>query len=278
MCREDAVQVGDFMLHERLLVGVNPTIDGFKDSPDSTYAVVVKEDTATASVGDESCSETGIRASEDDHSEASFSTPVNSPPTSPCGSGATTPRTAPASPQPPPHRDHSGDSSPMSRHTPEAIFNPELTRMRMLNMLVLDPLEVARQLTMSDWLAFQRLGPSSLLHEAWSNKNRAKAKAARKAAADGDDNFEDSDSQEDGPNMDPITILLRRSSLSYWVASEVLSWPGGQAAQANVLKRFIAVAAHLLKLRNFHSLFCLSLGLQLNPLTRCKELWSQLPS
>jgi len=135
---------------------------------------------------------------------------------------------------------------------PKSIVSNNTYLSTSLTFLDIHPVEIARQLTLIDFNLFCKILPSDFSNQAWSK----------------------SDSKERVPNL--ITLINRSNTLSYWVATEILS-SNNIKHRATVLKRFITIAEILFKFNNFNTLMAVILGLNLGSIQRLKKTWEILP-
>lgn len=67
-----------------------------------------------------------------------------------------------------------------------------------------------------------------------------------------------------------ITMIRRINSVAHWVATVILSYER-KDERAAVMKHFVLIASHLLKLKNFSSFMGVMSGLNMSPVTRLRE-------
>lgn len=118
-----------------------------------------------------------------------------------------------------------------------------------LLLLDIEPLELARQITLAEYDIFRRISPSEFYRKAWEKKDRA-------------------------PNVN--ALIVRFNLLSYWVASEILSAVDAKARQATIT-RFLETVRHLLELGNFNGIVEITAGLNLSVVQRLKPDWKAVP-
>jgi son of sevenless-like protein len=63
--------------------------------------------------------------------------------------------------------------------------------------------------------------------------------------------------------------------MSSWLQAEIVACDTLNK-RAQMLKRFIRIAEHLMALNNFNSLFAMYCGLGANPIFRLKKTWAEL--
>lgn len=135
--------------------------------------------------------------------------------------------------------------------SPAPIFS-RIVSGKSLNLLDIQPLEFARQLTIMEANAFQRIKPAECLNKAWLQTNAPTPLA---------------------PNIQKVTSMHNRTSL--WCSSLILQ-QGDPKSRASVIKYFIKVATELRTLNNFASMASVIAGLNLSPISRLRLSWAQL--
>jgi RasGEF domain/RasGEF N-terminal motif len=137
-----------------------------------------------------------------------------------------------------------------SRGTPAtaaAVVLPP-KRMDKVELLSLQPLEVAQQMSLIEFALFRAIQP----HECLPRGSRGKA-----------------------PSVE--AIISRFNLVSNWVATEVLM-PTSTKQRVAVLKHFVQVALKCRALNNFNTLLEITAGLNMAPVRRLKKTWLSLPS
>jgi len=117
--------------------------------------------------------------------------------------------------------------------------------------LVLNELEIARQLTLIEFRLFQRIQSSELLFQSW-NKETLKPRA---------------------PNI--MGMIERSNKISLWVASLIL-WFSKMKERSNIVTKLVNIAQHVYELRNFNTLFGLLAGLTYSSISRLKYTWNDV--
>jgi len=117
--------------------------------------------------------------------------------------------------------------------------------------LVLNELEIARQLTLIEFRLFQRIQSSELLFQSW-NKETLKPRA---------------------PNI--MGMIERSNKISLWVASLIL-WFSKMKDRSNIVTKLVNIAQHVYELRNFNTLFGLLAGLTYSSISRLKHTWNDV--
>ncbi|KAJ7712427.1 ras guanine nucleotide exchange factor domain-containing protein [Mycena metata] len=118
-----------------------------------------------------------------------------------------------------------------------------------LKLLDIDPLELARQLTIMESQLYQRIRPMECLQR------------AREARTE---------------NIDNITVVIQTSNkIALWVAESVLSKEDSRR-RASAVKHLISVADRCRLLNNFSTMAAITAGLNTPPIRRLKRTWEQV--
>lgn len=149
-----------------------------------------------------------------------------------------------------------GDSTAQARRvvmgavlpSPAPIF-PRIMSGKPLFILDIQPLELARQLTIMEANSFQRIKTAECLNKAWQHD------------------------QASAPNITHITTLHNR--MASW-CGELILQQGDPKSRATLIKYFIKVVSELRTLNNFASMASVIAGLNLSPISRLKQSWAQL--
>ncbi|OCF40495.1 hypothetical protein I317_05665 [Kwoniella heveanensis CBS 569] len=118
---------------------------------------------------------------------------------------------------------------------------------RQLRLTDVAPLEIARQLTIIEFLHFQRIKPSECLNRAWADENTGSINA---------------------PNV--RNVILTANRMAGWVALHILSSKDTRQ-RATAMKILIQVAVECRNLNNFSSMAGIVAGLNSAPITRLKR-------
>ena len=129
---------------------------------------------------------------------------------------------------------------------PPEIFSESLT------IFDVDPLELARQLSLLEFQCYSAIRPSELLNLAWS-KPKLKHRS---------------------PNI--LWMISRFNNVSMWVATLCIT-PETCAQRSNVMRYFIDVCEELSKLNNFNTLMAICAGLNNASVTRLKHSRAEIP-
>ncbi|KAH9814855.1 ras guanine nucleotide exchange factor domain-containing protein [Melampsora americana] len=145
---------------------------------------------------------------------------------------------------------------PSSKLLPVPSGNPPPTivprNTRKIKFLDIDPLELARQLSLVESKLFCQIQVNECLGKAWP-KEFAK---------------------EGTPH---ITAMIDMSNaLTRWVAETILSQPE-QKKRANTIKHFILIAERCRNLNNFSTLMQIIAGLNSTPIYRLRRTWETIP-
>ncbi|CAG8534743.1 7445_t:CDS:10, partial [Diversispora eburnea] len=123
--------------------------------------------------------------------------------------------------------------------------------MRKLKFLDLDPLEIARQLTIIESRLYNKIKPVECLNKAWSKS-------------------EDEKNDDEEPAQNIKAMIVNR-----WVAESILNQPEVKKRCA-LIKHFVAVADKCRSLNNFNSLTAIISGLNSAPIHRLKRTWEMV--
>ncbi|KAK8854953.1 hypothetical protein IAR55_003693 [Kwoniella newhampshirensis] len=129
--------------------------------------------------------------------------------------------------------------------SPPAPLVPRVTG-RQLRLTDISPLEIARQLTIIEFVHFQRIKPSECLNRAWA--------------------------EEGGSSLAPNVrnVILTANRMAGWVALHILSSKDVRQ-RATAMKILIQVAVECRNLNNFSSMAGIIAGLNSAPITRLKR-------
>jgi len=122
---------------------------------------------------------------------------------------------------------------------------------RLINILDLNPIEIARQLTISEFGIFQKITGEELLALGWNKSSK----------------------EWTAPNISEI--ISRSNMMTDWVATLILRVENIKE-RAKLLKHFINVADACLKINNFNTLFEIMMALISNPVHRLKKTWEAI--
>ncbi|GAA5911589.1 hypothetical protein JCM6882_008046 [Rhodosporidiobolus microsporus] len=131
---------------------------------------------------------------------------------------------------------------------PGALPQPIVPRnLKKFKLTDLEPLELARQLTIMDSRLFQRITPQECLSKAWP--------------------------KEFGNEAPNISAMIDMSNaVTRWVTETILAQEDLKK-RANIVKHFIAVAERCLSLNNFSTLIHIIAGLNSTPIHRLRRTW-----
>ncbi|KAF7297796.1 hypothetical protein MKEN_01403300 [Mycena kentingensis (nom. inval.)] len=118
-----------------------------------------------------------------------------------------------------------------------------------LKLLDIEPLELARQLTIMESQLYQRIRPMECLQRAREQRTE---------------------------NIDNITVVIQTSNkIALWVAESILSKEDSRR-RASVVKHLISVADRCRTLNNFSTMAAITAGLNTPPIRRLKRTWEQV--
>jgi len=116
---------------------------------------------------------------------------------------------------------------------------------RKWDLLDIDPEEIARQITVCDWMIYVKIRPSELMEQSWS-KPKLKYRS---------------------PNV--LAMIKRFNIVSNWVASTIVQVETVKE-RAEVMTKFVQIAERLNALHNYNSLMSIIAGLNHSSISRLK--------
>jgi len=119
-----------------------------------------------------------------------------------------------------------------------------------------DPLEIARQMTILEYMRYRQVQPRECLNQQWNLRDKEKAR-------------------ELAPHITEIIQAFNTSSK--WVAWEILNQEKLKD-RVYVVKKFIRILECLLEMNNFHGIMEILAGLRLSPVHRLKATWGKIES
>ncbi|KAJ7729643.1 ras guanine nucleotide exchange factor domain-containing protein [Mycena maculata] len=144
-----------------------------------------------------------------------------------------------------------GDSMIKMVTAPQGVPPPPIVpkSSKKLKLLDIEPLELARQLTIMESQLYQRIRPMECLQRAREQRTE---------------------------NIDNITVVIQTSNkIALWVAESVLSKEDSRRRAAAV-KHLINVADRCRVLNNFSTMAAITAGLNTPPIRRLKRTWEQV--
>ncbi|KAJ3264561.1 hypothetical protein HK104_006452 [Borealophlyctis nickersoniae] len=142
-----------------------------------------------------------------------------------------------------------GESHSAYTPPPPPILPRSLKR---LSFLEVDPLELARQLTIMESRLFCAIDPSELVGQEWAKKDRRSAM-----------------------NVRGMTVLSTK--ITQWVAATILSEPDVKRRYI-ILKHFVKIGDRCLALNNYNTLMAILSALNSSTIIRLKKTWEQMSS
>ncbi|KAL6070206.1 Ral guanine nucleotide dissociation stimulator [Balamuthia mandrillaris] len=121
------------------------------------------------------------------------------------------------------------------------------------NVMEVNPLEFARQLTILEFQCFVKIQPKECMGLAWSKK----------------------DKQEKAPNV--LFFIESFNRISKWVVSQILA-EEALKQRAKVLEHFIQILLHCKELQNYNAMMEINAGLHSSSVGRLKQTWKLLPT
>ncbi|KNC73671.1 hypothetical protein SARC_13770, partial [Sphaeroforma arctica JP610] len=120
------------------------------------------------------------------------------------------------------------------------------------NVTDIDPLEVARQLTMVEWDIFRKIKPKETMSLSWNIKEK----------------------QHLSRNI--LNMINRANEMAIWVATLILQCTSTKK-RVNTIKYLVTLAEKCLELNNFNSVFTIVASLSSSSITRLKKTWAEVP-
>ncbi|XP_063690015.1 rap guanine nucleotide exchange factor 6-like [Bolinopsis microptera] len=126
----------------------------------------------------------------------------------------------------------------------------EMLRDTVTNLLLLDPEEIARQITLNSFEVFKKIRPVEYVTDLFSLKS--------------------------GYGQDVIEKFAENVNTEmYWVATEIVMEKSA-IKRARMIKHFLKIAVYCQSCNNFNSMFCILSGLAHPSLKRLDETWSKV--
>lgn len=123
-----------------------------------------------------------------------------------------------------------------------------------LDLTELDPLEVARQITLMDEQAYKSIAASECMNQAWNKPAIC---------------------NEVSPNI--IKMIGRFNATSNWAARIIVTEQNSRKRKS-IITRVIKLAQRLRELHNYHSLMALIAALESAPVARLRKTWDAIDS
>ena len=114
------------------------------------------------------------------------------------------------------------------------------------DLLEMHSLEVARQLTMMEWLLFSKVPISDFEHKRWEKKEKS------------------------SETLQDLISLTNRHIL--WVATEILSHDN-EKKRASCIEKFISIGIHFKEINNWNGVMEIVSALNSSSITRLKQSW-----
>jgi len=121
------------------------------------------------------------------------------------------------------------------------------------DLLDLDPEEVARQITVCEWMIYMKIRPSELMEQSWS-KQKLKYRS---------------------PNV--LALIRRTNVISNWVTSSIVLIDTIKE-RAEVMAKFVQIADRLFALNNYNALMSILGGLNASSVSRLKFTIAEMPN
>ncbi|KAH9814181.1 ras guanine nucleotide exchange factor domain-containing protein [Melampsora americana] len=118
-----------------------------------------------------------------------------------------------------------------------------------LDLLEIDPLELARQLTLLESNLFRQIAVPECLARVWENK------------------------ELDSSNL--TKLINMNNSVTHWVGKTIL-FQNQKKKRANIIKHFISTAERCHQLKNYSTLIQIVAGLTMTPVFRLRRTWETI--
>ncbi|KAH3759227.1 Ras guanine nucleotide exchange factor [Pelomyxa schiedti] len=115
----------------------------------------------------------------------------------------------------------------------------------------IDPIEIARQMSLQEFELYVNIQAKELLSLSWSKKDKEKR----------------------SPNL--LAMIHRFNTVSNWTTATIVKEPDLRK-RANIVRKFVRILEELLKLNNFNAVFEISAGLNSSAITRLKLTWAEV--
>jgi hypothetical protein len=135
----------------------------------------------------------------------------------------------------------------LNKEAPPSKLPKNLNNLRFLEI---DPLEIARQLTIMESKTYTQIQPIECLNKAWSEK-------------------------ENSPAVNVKAMIEFSNRTTGWVATAILGEKDIKR-RCNILKHFILVADCCFQLNNFNTVMSIIAGFNSSPIRRLKRTWENL--
>ncbi|GKZ36659.1 cell division cycle-protein, partial [Aspergillus brasiliensis] len=145
--------------------------------------------------------------------------------------------------------------------------------MKKLKFLDLDPMELARQLTIIESRLFARIKPTECLNKSWQRKDteRPPSVSASRRTSTSTASSTSSIERTSGVNA----TILHSNQLANWVGEMILA-QSEMKKRVSLIKHFINIADNCRTLNNFATMMSLISGLGTSPIYRLHRTWTQV--
>jgi len=143
------------------------------------------------------------------------------------------------------------DGEMQLKDAPQPIL-PSVFDGQTFDFIDIEPLEIARQLSIIEFSLFQKIAPKELLNQKWT-------KVEKETLAPG-----------------VISVTRRFNTVSWWIATMIVRI-NELKPRAAMMKRCIAIAEHCIALNNFNSAVEIISGLESSAVHRLKKTWELIP-
>ncbi|KAG0352578.1 hypothetical protein BGZ54_002682, partial [Gamsiella multidivaricata] len=167
-------------------------------------------------------------------------------------------------------------SSPVAVYMIEFGPTPELQATSPI--LQLDPLQLARYLTLADMKAFRSITVFELMSGWWKRRQAMANKGLDGSQSEPRRSLSGLNAEVEFADDGAIEAFTRRANmLSYWVAHEIVS-VAGTKTRKQLIKKFIEVAKNCRELNNLHTAMFIVSALISTPVRRLNLAWRMVSS
>lgn len=133
--------------------------------------------------------------------------------------------------------------------------NPIIPKHKILNLLDLDTIEVARQLTLIVNKLFMLIKPQELVDQAWNKKDEKWKSTSSNVKA----------------------VISISNKITFWAVCTILS-EKGIVKRASILKFFIKICTKLAIFHNYDTLMAIKSAIDMSCIARLRRTWDTLPN
>jgi len=147
---------------------------------------------------------------------------------------------------------HNADNAAQAK-LPKVLITSSLLKADPRNITLdqLNPIEVARQITILEFSIFEKITPEELLSLGWMTDSKEWV----------------------APNI--TQIISKSNSITEWVTQCILKTENAKQRR-NILRQFIGICDACLEMNNYNTLFEIMMSLTSQPVYRLKQTWESL--